>query len=125
MITAFKINRSVAYFLLIGAGAALTHLSVVAYLNLDPLLSNIIAFLVAFNVSFLGHKYLTFAAIPNQKQLRLPYFFLVAVSALLLNEFLYFLFLRYTSLHYLIALILVLIMVAVYTFILSKFWACR
>ena len=125
MINLFKINRSVAYFLLIGAMAALTHLSVVAYLDLEPLLSNIIAFLIAFNVSFFGHKYVTFAAIADQKKLRLPYFFLVAVSALLLNEFLYFLFLTYTSLHYLIALILVLIMVAVYTFVLSRFWACR
>ena len=125
MTTSIKLNRRLTYFLLIGACAALTPLGVVAYLDMDPLLANIIAFLIAFNVSFLDHKYLTFSTLDNQQQLRLPHFFAVAMSALVLNESLYFLLLRYTSLHYLIALTLVLSMVAVYTFILSRFWACR
>lgn len=125
MTASLKINRQLARFLFIGALAALTHVGIVAYLDFDPLLSNVIAFLIAFNVSFLGHKYLTFSRLNNQKKLKLPYFFLVAISALLFNESLYFLLLRFTTLHYLFSLLLVLSTVSVYTFVLSRFWACR
>lgn len=120
-----KFNGQVARFLFIGTLAALTHVSIVAYLDLHPLLSNIIAFLIAFIISFLGHKYLTFSSLHNQKKLKLPYFFLVAISALVFNESLYFLLLRFTTLHYLLSLLLVLSSVSVYTFVLSRFWACR
>lgn len=120
-----NINRRLTYFLIIGACAALTHLSVVAYLDMHPLLANLIAFVIAFNISFLGHKYLTFSSLQDEKQLRLPQFFMVATSALVLNELLYLILLRYTQLHYLVALFLVLAMVSVYTFIVSRFWACR
>lgn len=113
----------------IGGTSALVHLflvfNLVNFLQIPPLVANIIAFFIAFNVSFLGHKYLTFSQMHNQTRLSLPHFFAVSSSAGLMNEMLYFLFLRYTSLNYMVALLMVLGLMAIYTFILSRFWACR
>lgn len=129
MTAALKLSHRLLFFTGIGGTAAFIHilvvLNLVTYLNLQPLLANIFAFLVAFNVSYLGHKYLTFSNLQNQKQLSLPHFFLVAASGGILNELLYFLLLHYTHLNYLISLILVLGSVAVYSYFLSRFWACR
>ena len=129
MITLPKPAQQLVFFSGIGGSAALAHLlivlNLVSYLQIDPLVANIIAFFIAFNISYFGHKYLTFAEIENQKQLSLPHFFLVASSAGVLNELLYFLLLNYTAINYLLALTLVLGLVAVYSFFLSRFWACR
>ncbi len=124
-----KLSHRLIYFALIGASAALIHiatvLGLVTYLQVSPLIANIFAFLLAFNVSFLGHRYLTFSNLHDEKELSLPHFFLVASSAGILNELLYFLLLEYTILNYLIALILVLGTVSIYSYLLSRFWACR
>ncbi|MGL6029174.1 MAG: GtrA family protein [Legionella sp.] len=129
MNTRAKTSGQLLFFVSIGASAALVHiitvLSLVTYLELSPLLANVIAFLIAFNVSYLGHRYVTFARLDNQKKLSLPHFFLVASTGGIINEGLYYLILRYTHINYLMALIMVLAMVAVYSFILSRFWACR
>jgi putative flippase GtrA len=92
---------------------------------MQALVANIFGYLIAFNVSFFGHKYLTFSHLHNAKILSLPHFFLVVISGGILNETLYFLLLRYTHLNYMIALVLVLGSVAVYSFLMSRFWACR
>lgn len=124
-----KISNQLFFFISIGASSALVHivtvLNLVTQLALSPLLANIIAFLIAFNVSYIGHKYLTFSELDNHKQLSLPHFFLVASSGGIINEGLYYLILHYTHINYLIALVLVLATVAIYSFILSRFWACR
>jgi putative flippase GtrA len=129
MITLPKATQQVLFFSTIGASAALAHilivLGLVSNLNTPPLIANVIAFFIAFNISYFGHKYLTFSGLKDEKQLSLPHFFLVASSAGIINEFLYFILLKYTPLNYLIALILVLGLVAVYSFLLSRFWACR
>ncbi|MCK1850930.1 hypothetical protein MXD98_16385 [Legionella pneumophila] len=49
----------------------------------------------------------------------------MAASAGLLNETLYYLLLRFTTLHYIAALVFVLSIVAVYNYLFSRFWACR
>jgi putative flippase GtrA len=124
-----KASKRGFYFLGIGGIASLVHVGLVflfvALLNLQPLLANAFAFLIAFNISFFGHKHLTFALLQDKKTLRLPHFFMVACSAGLINESLYFLLLQYTTINYLISLILVLSLVAGYSFIFSRFWACR
>jgi putative flippase GtrA len=129
MTSPLKLSQRLLFFVAIGASSALVHvlsvLGLVGYLLLRPLLANIFAFLLAFNVSFLGHKFITFAKLKDERQLSLPHFFIVASSAGILNELLYFLFLQYTALNYLVALILVLGMVSVYTYVLSRLWACR
>ncbi|MBL7478408.1 GtrA family protein [Legionella bononiensis] len=129
MTAVLKLSHRLIFYTGIGATSAIVHilivLNLVTYVQLNPLLANVFAFLIAFNISFLGHKYLTFSRLQDQKELSLPHFFLVAASAGILNESLYFLLLRFTQLNYLIALILVLGLVAVYSYLLSRFWACR
>jgi putative flippase GtrA len=129
MITPPKLSSRLICFGGIGSLAAIIHLfavfNLVNYLHVQALGANIIAFLLAFNVSYLGHKYLTFSQLNDEKTLSLPHFFLVATSAGIMNEFLYFILLRFTSLNYLFALFIVLACVSVYNFSLSKLWACR
>lgn len=124
-----KPSHRLIYFLGIGATAALVHLSLVLglvnYGLFQPLIANVFAYLIAFNVSYLGHKHLTFSRLDNQKKLSLAHFFIVSSSAGLLNELIYFILLKYTALNYMLALIIVLGIVAFYTYFLSKFWACR
>jgi len=129
MIKLAKFQQELVFFSSIGIAAALTHVFIVLYLvdyfQLQPLGANIVAFFIAFNISYLGHKHLTFAHTKNNKQLSLPHFFLVASSAGVLNESCYFLLLTYTNINYLLALVIVLGFVAGYSFLLSRFWACR
>jgi len=124
------INKlSLFYFATIGLCASTVHLLVVLFLvstnNQPPLIANIIAFIIAFQVSFLGHKHYTFYQLTDSRRLKLPHFFIVAVSAGVLNEFLYYLFLHCTSLNYFLSLIIVMLLVSFYTFSVTKFWACR
>jgi putative flippase GtrA len=129
MTVEIKLPLRLIYFSSIGATAASVHILVVlclvTYVQIHPLIANIFGFLIAFNVSYLGHKYVTFSQLQDQKQLSLPHYFLVASSAGILNELLYYILLSYTHLNYLIALILVLGFVALYTYTASRFWACR
>lgn len=129
MTTPLKLRYRLVYFVSIGGSAALIHLftvfNLVKFMHVQALIANVFAFLVAFNVSFLGHKYLTFSRLHNEKILSLPHFFLVAASAGIINEIFYFLLLHYTTLNYLFALFLVLGFVSIYSFFISRFWACR
>lgn len=129
MTDSLNLTHRLAFFITIGGAAALINifivLALVSALEIQPLHANILGFLIAFNVSFFGHKYLTFSELHDQKQLSLPHFFMVAVSSGMMNEALYFLFLRFTHLNYIVALILVLGLISIYTFMLSRFWACR
>ncbi|KTD63813.1 GtrA-like protein [Legionella santicrucis] len=127
--TSLSLGHRLIYFFGIGGTAALVHLCtvfiLVNFLNIPALVANIFAFLIAFNVSFLGHKYFTFSHLHDEKRLSLPHFFLVASSAGVINELLFFLLLEYTTFNYLFALILVLGFVSIYTFVVSRSWACR
>lgn len=111
----------------IGAAAAAVHMGVVALLvpfGLHPLLANIIGFVSAFNVSYLGHRFWTFGnRTPLSHKRSIARFWGIAVTSFAINELLFFLFLNYTTLPYLVALFLVLILVTPITFILSRVWA--
>lgn len=114
-------------FIAVGSAAAATHLLVVALLvqglGLQPLVANVLAFALAFGVSYSGHAALTFAAQQSPTRQSLPRFLCVAVSAFALNECLYYLALRVLHWHYLWALLVVLVAVAIATFVAAKFWA--
>lgn len=116
-------------FALVGGAAALTHLLVVAALvrlgGLHPLLANVLGFLLAFGVSYQGHARLTFAASGARGWATAGRFFLVASLAFVVNEALYALALAWLPLDYFWSLVLVLLVVAAGTFVLSKTWAFR
>ncbi len=114
----------------IGGLAALVNLLIVwllvdKALFMKPLVANIFAFLVAFWVSYFGHSRLTFNHTRHKMRFVAPKFFLIAICSFILNETLYFLLLHLTPLSYLWSLFIVLMIVPVFTFVLSKIWAFR
>lgn len=129
MISLKKLPRAIR-FTMVGSGAAAVHylcvLLLVEYLFISALFANLIAFCVAFLVSFFGHTYLTFATVTRFRiKHTLPRFFLVASSAFGCNEILFFILIRYFFWPYQIALAFVLITVAAGTYICSQYWAFR
>lgn len=109
----------------VGCTALVVHWCIVLCLvpvGFRPLIANIIAFFIAFQFSYFGHQYWTFkGSSANYKtQLR---FFIVALSGFLLNQSLFWVFLNFTNLSYQVALLLVLFIVAINSFVFSKFWA--
>ena len=116
-------------FVLVGGCAAATHLAVVALLvqatRMAPLIANVLAFLVAFVVSYNGHALLTFASAQARGWGVVARYFAVASLSFVANELLYAIALDWLHWHYLWSLAGVLVLVAVATFALAKFWAFR
>lgn len=129
MSTPSSTKEQLTPFAIVGILITLLHFVIViisvSILHIKPLIANVIAFAISVNASFLGHKYYTFARLPKKQKLRYPHFIFIACLSFLLNELLYFLFLGYTPLDYRVALVLVIALVAVFTFFSSKYWACR
>lgn len=126
--------RQLARFGVVGIAAMAVHWLMVAVLvplGALPLIANVVAFAVAFNVSYIGHRNWTFATdttvdvAVGDRGTPFKRFFGVALLSFVLNEILYYLLLRYTALDYRVALFIVLIAVAALTFILSRYWAFR
>lgn len=116
----------VSRFALVGVSALMVHWLVVRFLvplGLAPLIANVFGFAVAFNVSYFGHRKLTFKAEDQLHRRTLPKFATVALGSFALNEALYAVLLTFTPLRYDIALFIVLGVVAVMTYLLSRFWA--
>lgn len=124
-----KIIRQFGWFVAVGCTAAATHWVVavftVSFLGYAPLIANVVGWLVAFCVSFMGHYRLTF------RQQRAPLFkaarrfFTVSALGFCVNELAYAYLLQATSLRYDLLLALILIAIAIMTFILGRFWAFR
>lgn len=116
-------------FVLVGGSAAATHLTVVGALvaltGMPPLWANVLGFLVAFVVSYHGHAWLTFAAAQARGWATALRFFAVACLSFGVNELLYAAALHWLQWHYFWSLAAVLVLVAVGTFVLSKFWAFK
>jgi putative flippase GtrA len=117
---------SILAFGMVGAAAACVHFTIVSLLvplGTHPLVANVAGFLVAFAVSFSGHRRWTFPGTGRARPKALHRFFIVAATSFALNESLYAVLLRFTELGYRPALIIVLLVVAVSTFVTSKYWA--
>lgn len=118
----FQLSR----FIGVGITAMIVHWLVVRLLvplGVPPLIANIFGFAVAFNVSYFGHRKLTFRAEELSHSRTLPRFATVALGSFAVNETLYALLLFLTPLSYDLALFIVLGSVAVLTYIFSRFWA--
>ncbi len=116
-------------FVLVGGSAAATHLAVVGLLvslgGMLPLWANVLAFLVAFVVSYNGHALLTFSAAQARGWPVVAKFFAVACLSFAANEALYYIALNWLHWHYFWSLAAVLVLVAIGTFVMSKFWAFK
>lgn len=114
-------------FTLVGISSSIVHFSTVITLVelkwLSPLKANVIAFLVAFSVSYLGHRFWTFDNTTQRFHQSLPRFLMVASASFLLNESFFWVLLNKAQLDYALALFIVLSSVSLLTFTLSKCWA--
>ena len=121
------IHRELFWFGVVGVSAMLVHyLTVTLWLvpaGLAPLAANLIGFLVAFQVSYHGHRHQTFQAHAVPHRQALPRFFAVSCLSFAVNEAMYAALLSFTSLDYRLALLIVLVVVAALTFVLGKLWA--
>jgi putative flippase GtrA len=121
-----KLPQSIK-FVIVGGLAASIHFLVVILLvelfNLNPLIANIVAFLVAFCISFSGQRLFTFASSNKSiKESLLPYF-LISLTSFVCNEICLSFAIYVLNLPYQIALFSVLIIVAIGTYFSSKRWA--
>lgn len=118
--------RQVFWFGVVGVAAMCTHFAVAAALltaqALPPLLANMAGFMLAFPVSYGGHRWRTFAG-ARPRSGSLWRFLLVALGSFALNECLYAALLRGTGMEPRAALALVLLAVAALTFLASRHWA--
>lgn len=121
------IHRSISWFTIIGAAAALDHYVVALIANhvmhLSPAWANVTGFCCAFPVSYFGHRHLTF---PDQTKTHLqafPRFMAVALLGFFANQSLLLFILQFTIVPFWLALAIVMIIVAVCTYLLSRHWA--
>ena len=118
--------KQAARFGLVGIIATAVHMSVGASMILagvGPLLSNCLAFLIAFGVSFAGHFRYTFygqASAPGRAFCR---FMAVAVAGFLINQSILAVLVQATALPAELCLLVSTGIAAVSTFVLSKRWA--
>jgi putative flippase GtrA len=119
----------VVWFIAVGCAAAATHLGVVILLvsgaGLLPLVANVLGWLVAFVVSFSGHWLLTFRSQQAPLGRAARRFFGVSLSGFLVNEVAYAILLRWSGMRYDLVLAIVLVGVAVITYLRSSRWAFR
>lgn len=123
-----KLSRQLSRFGVVGLTAAAIHFSVVVMLvqaaSCPPLLANVFGFIVAFQASYAGHRWWTFSEATVQHHIAMPKLFTVQIVNFMANESLFYIFL---SLHlsYKLALLLVLSILPVFTFLSSKHWVFK
>jgi len=115
------------FFVLVGALAALTHLTVVYLLvefaAMPPAQANVVAFMVAFVVSFLGQRRYTFGCGAPWRR-SMARWGMVSLAAFALNQLLFTQALQHLpGQPYLLLLTVVTLMVAALSFLLAKLWA--
>lgn len=115
------------WFLVVGGTAALVHLGVFALTqpHLVPELANASGFVVAFFVSFGGHRLLSFRDGNTTLGQSLQRFAVTALLGFAMNEGIFVLLLRGLGWPALLALLAALVAAAAQTFLLSRFWAFR
>jgi putative flippase GtrA len=115
-------------FGMVGSAATLTHAGVYYYLVagkvLTPLLANFAAYVVAFSISFLGHRHWTFG--DARKDRRNNYaifrFLSVSLSGLAINSAAVLLLVNLLRLPDWTPLFVIVGMTPIFTFLLNRFW---
>ena len=118
------------WFVLVGASAALTHMAVFTVVlilipTLLPEIANVAGFLVAFLVSFVGHRRLSFQDAGTSVMQSFVRFAATAVAGFATNETVFIVLFRVLVLPTWVALISGIVVSAVQTFVLSRFWAFK
>lgn len=117
-------------FVIVGSLAAFVHLGIlrvaVNILSIAPFIANTIAFSIAFVVSYTGQSLWTFNHKPHDLQGTVFRFLATQLfCSFALNQGLYMLILTFTDINYLLASFIVLLVVPLATYSLSKYWAFK
>ncbi|ENV04086.1 MULTISPECIES: GtrA family protein [Acinetobacter] len=115
-----------ARFTTTGAAAALTHYSIVMLLfkrNIALQYANLVAFLLAYWVSYFGHRIFTFKAQHISHRQTLPKFTLVAGLGFLFNESFLLLSNLYFSTPISTLVCVAIVLTSIVTFLLNRFFA--
>lgn len=119
------IKKQITNFIIVGILASITNFIIVWILVelgiFKPLIANFFAFLIAFNVSYFGHRFLTFSTTTQSHKKAASQFFINVMIGLAMNETIYYILLHLLHIQYLLALFITMGIVAVYTFVVSKF----
>lgn len=118
-------SASTFWFLAVGGTAALTHMAVFALAQhqMWPELANALGFVVAFFVSFFGHRLLSFKDTSTSVTTSFKRFMVTALAGFSSNELAFVLLLRGLNMPPMLALFVALVFAAGQTFVLSRFWA--
>jgi len=126
-LTALK--RSASWFTMVGAAAALVHYIVAVALESGAAIAasnaNIVGFLCAFPVSYFGHRALSFSTQKTSHSQAFPKFLMIACGGFLGNQLLVISALHMTSLPFWLVLAVAMVIVAISTYILSRYWAFK
>ena len=121
--------RRVGWFIAVGTAAATVHLATVVVLvrwgGWSPPVANVLGWLVAFGCSFFGHHLTTFSDAQAPMARAARRFFAVSALGFVANQAAYVLLLRLSGLRYDLALALVLVGIAILTYLLGRRWAFR
>lgn len=127
MTAARPIANSLMAFGAVGVLATIVHfvvgLGIVGAGLMSPFNANILAFLTAFGVSYVGHRRFTYASTAPAAR-TLPRFFLVAVLGLGLNQVIVYLLVDVLGWSYLAALVVVVSLVPAVVYVIGR-WAFR
>ncbi|ALB02255.1 polysaccharide biosynthesis protein GtrA [Francisella persica ATCC VR-331] len=119
------LKKQLYFFIIVGILASITNFIIVWILVevsiFRPLVANFFAFLTAFNVSYFGHRFLTFSTTTQSHKKAVIQFFINVIIGLGLNESIYYVLLHILKIQYLLALFITMGLVAIYTFVVSKF----
>lgn len=116
------------FFLLVGAAAALVHflslLCAVQCFGIPPAWGNVLAFGIAFCVSFSGHYVLTFRDSSRTFSGSLWRWFFTSMAGFLLNQQMFVLGLGWFGRQYYpLVWLVVTVLVTIVTFLAGRFWA--
>lgn len=114
------------WFVLVGATATLVHFGVVVALVrhdvMPPLTANLVAWVVAFTLSFMGHWRLSFRSQQAPVWRSGRRFFGVSVGGFMINHAIYALLLH-LGWSYAAALLVAMAIVPILTYVVSRYWA--
>lgn len=118
---------TIARFGIIGVLAALTHYAIVIllfeYWHVNLALANLLAFTIAFWVSFFGHHHFTFQVGQISYKKTLPKFVIVAVLGFVFNETCLLTFHSLFQVSVSILVVIAIFLTAIFTFLLNRFFA--
>jgi putative flippase GtrA len=115
-------------FGVVGLTAATVHfyivVSIVETWDIVPLIANVFAFGISFQISYWGHRMWTFVGTTTLHREAFPKLVFIQALNFAANESLFYVFLA-MDLPYPVALAIVLTILPIFTFVSSKLWVFR